>query len=109
MNVGAFLIFPDRQAPLLKQVHGGIHVPGDVGHQIFTGDAHEIVAHVVHIVLYGVGAILQTHVLVNRGEPHRHGAGPVHRGFVHQRHLQAVLLGPIGRFHRRSAGGHAAA
>ena len=52
MNVGAFLIFPDGQAPLLKQVHGGIHVPGDVGHQIFTGDAHEIVAHVIHIVLY---------------------------------------------------------
>ena len=109
MNVGAFLIFPDRQSPLLKQVHSGIHVPGDVGHQIFTGDAHEIVAHVIHIVLYGIGAVPQTHVLVNRGKPHRHGAGPVNRGFIDQRYLQAVLLGPEGSFDRRSASGHAAA
>ena len=109
MNVLALLVFPDRQAPLLEQVHGGVHVAGDVGHQVFAGDAHQVVAHVVHVVLDGVVAVLQAHVLVDGRKAHGHGAGTVHGGLVHQRDLQAVLLGPVGRFDSRAAGGHAAA
>ena len=52
---------------------------------------------------------VEADVLVDGREAHGHGAGAVHRRLVDQRNLQAVLLGPIGRFDRRAAGGHAAA
>ena len=108
-NVRAVLVLPDRQAPLLEQVHGRIHVARDVGHQVLARDAHQVVAHVVDVVLDGVRAVPQAHVLVDGREAHGHGAGAVHGGLVHQGDLQAVLLGPVGRFYGRAAGGHAAA
>jgi len=83
-------------------------VPGDVGHQVFARNAHQIVAYIVHIVFYGVRAVFQAHVLVDGREPHGHGAGPVHSSFVNEGNLQAMLLRPVGRLYRRSAGGHAA-
>ena len=55
MNVLAVLVLPDRQTPLLEEMDGGVHVTGDVGYQVLTGDAHEIVADVVNVVLQGVG------------------------------------------------------
>ena len=82
---------------------------GNVGHQVFARDTHQIVADVVHIVLDGVGAVPQADVLVDGREALRYGAGTVYRGLVDQRDLQPVRLGPVSRFDGCSARGHSAA
>jgi hypothetical protein len=108
VDVLPLLVLPDGEPPLLEQVDGGVHVPGDVGDQVLTGDAHEVVANVVAVVLQGVVAGVQVDVLVDGGQAHGDRARAVHGRLVHQRDLQSVLLGPVGRLDGRTAGGHAA-
>jgi hypothetical protein len=109
VDVLAVLVLPDGQAPLLEQVDRRIHVAGDAGHAVLAGDAHEVVADVVKVVLQRVVAAVEVHVLVDGREAHCDRAGAVHGGLVDHGDLQAVFLRPIRCFDRRTAGGHAAA
>ena len=108
VDVVPFLVLPDGETPLLEGVDRVVHVPGDGCHQVLTGDAHEVVAHVVAIVLQCVVAAVEVHVLVDGRKAHGHGAGTVHGSLVHQGDLEAMLLGPVRCFHGRAAAGHTA-
>ncbi len=108
VDVVALLVLPDGQTPFLEEVHRGVHVAGDARHQVLAGDAHQVVADVVDVVLQRVVAAVQVHVLVDCGQAHGHRTRAVHGCLVDERDLQPVLLGPVGRLHRRAAGGHSA-
>jgi len=108
VDVLAVGVGPDGEAPLLEEVDRGVHVPRDAGHEVLTGDAHEVVAHVVKVIVKGVVSAVEIDVLVDRREAHGDGAGAIHRGLVHDRDLEAMLLGPVCRFDRSAAGGHPA-
>ena len=65
VDVSALLILPDGQAPLLEQVNRRVHVASDAGHEVLAGDAHEVVPDVVTVILQGIVAAVQVHVLVD--------------------------------------------
>ncbi len=103
-----FAFRPDRQTPLLEQVHGGVDVPGDVVNEVVAGDTHQVIPHVLHVVHHGVLIVAQADIQVDGREALSNGTAPVHGGFVNQGHFQPVLFRPVRRFHRRTAGRHAA-
>jgi hypothetical protein len=76
---------PDRQAPLLEQVHGVVDVAAHVVGQVVAGDAHQVVGD--HAGVVG-GILLVADVGVDRGQALGHGAGAVHGGLVDQLDLQ---------------------
>jgi hypothetical protein len=103
---------PDRQAPLLEQMHGVIDVAAHIVGQVVTGDAHQVVGDHARVV----GRILLVaDVGVDRGQTLRHGAGAVHGGLVDQLDLEFLAglglegFGPAHHFICRAAAGHAAA
>jgi len=65
VDVAALLVLPDRQPPLLEQVHRAVDVAGDVGDEVVSRDAHQVVANVGHVVIDGVLTILEPDVLVD--------------------------------------------
>ena len=109
MDVLAFGVFPDGQAPLFEQVDAGIDVAGDIGHEVFARDAHQVVTHVIDIILHRVGAVFQANVLIDGGKTHGDSAGTIDRGLIDQGDLEPVLHGPMRGFHSGAAGGHSAA
>jgi hypothetical protein len=83
---------PDRQAPLLEQVHRVVDVAAEVVGQVVARDAHQVVgdhAGVVGRVLLGAD------VGVDRGQALRHGAGAVHGGLVDQLDLQFLPVSAL--------------
>ena len=74
MHVLAVLVLPDGQAPLLEQVDRGVDVARDVGDEILARDAHQIVADVVDVVLYGIVAAVEVDVHVDGRQAHGDGA-----------------------------------
>ena len=98
MDVLACLVFPDLESPLLEEVDCGIHVTGNVVHQVFPGDTHEVAADIADVILRRVLAVFDAYILVNGRKTHGHGPASVQSGLVDQCDLEAFLLGPIGRF-----------
>jgi hypothetical protein len=95
-------LFPDRQSPLFEIVHRIVDVPADIENQVLAGNAHQVPAHVAHVV----HRVVFAHVGIDRGQAHGHGAGTVHGGFVHQLHREvyALRLGGLDPLHDFESG-----
>jgi len=96
---------PARQAPGLEQVHGIVHVPTDVEHEVLPDDAHEVGADHAHVVVGGVVA----QVGVDGGKPLGHGPGALQGGLLDQKDADAGGIGPAAGLEGGAAGAHAAA
>src|SRR3970282_1038875 len=86
-----------------------VDVAGDAGDEVVARDAHQVVADVRHVVVDRVLAVREAHVLVDGGEAHGDGAGPVHRRLVDHGDLEVVRLRPVCGLDCGAAGGHATA
>ena len=99
-----FGFFPDRQAPFFEQMHGVVHVAAQIEDQVFTHDAHEVVADHADIVFRSIF----TNIGVDGGKALGYGTGAFHGGFVAQEN-GLVVAQPFFNFERRTAGCHTAA
>ncbi len=105
VQVGAVLsLLPNRQAPLLKQLDRLVHVTAQIVNQVFTDNAHQVVADHLHVVLNRVVA----DVGVDGGQTLSNCARTHHRGFVNQDDFHVGRC-PLFDLKGRAAGGHTAA
>ena len=65
MHILPLFVGPDLETPFLKEMHGRVHVTGDVINQVFPGDTHQVLTNIADIVLAGVLTIPDTHILVD--------------------------------------------
>ena len=103
----AVFLFPNGQAPFLQQVNRGIYVAGHVIDQVFPGQPHHVVDHVLDKVLRSVPAVALAHVTVDGGEAFAGGAAAFNDGLLGNNHFQ--VLAPKLGFKGGAAAGHSAA
>ncbi len=105
VQVGAVLsLLPNRQTPLLKQLHRLVHVTAQIVNQVLAHYAHQVVADHLDVVLNRVVA----DVGVDGGQTLSDRAGTGHRGLVNQDDLHVGGC-PLLDLECRAAGSHAAA
>ncbi len=64
MHVLAVGALPDGESPFLEEMDGRIDVAGDVVDEVLTGDPHEVLPHIVHILFRCIVTLGNTHILV---------------------------------------------
>ena len=95
MNILAFFVCPDLEAPFFKKMYRGIYVTGNVVDQVFSGNPHQVLANVTDIVFYRIIAVSDAHVLVDGRKPHGHRTTSVHSSLVNHSNLKTILFGPV--------------
>ncbi len=100
-------LLPDGQAPLFQQVDRVVNVAANIIDQVFAGQPHHIVDHVVDEVLGGVPAIALAHVAVDGREALAGCAAALDDRLFCQH--DALVAGPVFRLEGCAAARHSSA